>query len=39
LGYDGTEERANFAPMIIPMKAKIPTSSISAEFIIKADCC
>jgi branched-chain amino acid transport system substrate-binding protein len=24
LGYDGTEERANFAPMIIPMKAKNP---------------
>ena len=24
LGYDGTEERANFAPMIIPMKAKSP---------------
>ncbi|MGH7772644.1 MAG: branched-chain amino acid ABC transporter substrate-binding protein [Candidatus Binatia bacterium] len=24
LGYDGTEERANFAPMIIPMKAKKP---------------
>jgi branched-chain amino acid transport system substrate-binding protein len=24
LGYDGTEERANFAPMIIPMKAKHP---------------
>jgi branched-chain amino acid transport system substrate-binding protein len=23
-GYDGTEERANFAPMIIPMKAKNP---------------
>jgi len=25
LGYDGTEERANFAPMIIPMKAKNPS--------------
>ncbi len=24
LGYDGTEERANFSPMIIPMKAKNP---------------
>ena len=24
LGYDGTEERANFGPMIIPMKAKNP---------------
>jgi branched-chain amino acid transport system substrate-binding protein len=24
LGYDGTEERANFAPMIIPMKARNP---------------
>jgi len=24
LGYDGTEERANFAPLIIPMKAKNP---------------
>jgi branched-chain amino acid transport system substrate-binding protein len=24
LGYDGTEERANFAPVIIPMKAKNP---------------
>jgi branched-chain amino acid transport system substrate-binding protein len=24
LGYDGTEERANFAPMIIPMRAKKP---------------
>jgi len=24
LGFDGTEERANFAPMIIPMKAKKP---------------
>jgi branched-chain amino acid transport system substrate-binding protein len=24
LGFDGTEERANFAPMIIPMKAKNP---------------
>jgi branched-chain amino acid transport system substrate-binding protein len=24
VGYDGTEERANFAPMIIPMKAKNP---------------
>lgn len=24
LGYEGTEERANFAPMIIPMKAKNP---------------
>ncbi|MDH3444822.1 MAG: branched-chain amino acid ABC transporter substrate-binding protein, partial [Deltaproteobacteria bacterium] len=24
LGYEGTEERANFAPMIIPMKAKKP---------------
>jgi branched-chain amino acid transport system substrate-binding protein len=24
VGYDGTEERANFAPMIIPMKAKAP---------------
>jgi branched-chain amino acid transport system substrate-binding protein len=24
VGYDGTEERANFAPMIIPMKAKKP---------------
>ena len=24
LGYDGTEERANFAPMIIPLKAKNP---------------
>jgi branched-chain amino acid transport system substrate-binding protein len=24
LGYDGTEERANFAPMINPMKAKNP---------------
>jgi branched-chain amino acid transport system substrate-binding protein len=24
LGYDGTEERANFAPLIIPMKAKRP---------------
>ncbi len=24
LGYDGTEERANFAPIIIPMKAKNP---------------
>lgn len=24
LGYDGTEERANFAPMIIPMRAKNP---------------
>ena len=24
LGYDGTEERANFAPMIIPMKVKNP---------------
>ncbi|MGE5302387.1 MAG: branched-chain amino acid ABC transporter substrate-binding protein [Alphaproteobacteria bacterium] len=24
LGYDGTEERANFAPMVIPMKAKNP---------------
>ena len=24
LGFDGTEERANFAPMIIPMKAKSP---------------
>jgi branched-chain amino acid transport system substrate-binding protein len=24
LGYDGTEERANFAPMITPMKAKNP---------------
>lgn len=23
-GYEGTEERANFAPMIIPMKAKNP---------------
>jgi branched-chain amino acid transport system substrate-binding protein len=24
VGYEGTEERANFAPMIIPMKAKNP---------------
>ncbi len=24
LGYEGTEERANFGPMIIPMKAKNP---------------
>ncbi len=24
LGYDGTEERANFAPMIIPMRVKNP---------------
>jgi branched-chain amino acid transport system substrate-binding protein len=24
LGFDGTEERANFAPMIIPMRAKNP---------------
>jgi len=24
LGYDGTEERANFAPMIIPMRARNP---------------
>ncbi|HZD39259.1 MAG TPA: branched-chain amino acid ABC transporter substrate-binding protein [Terriglobales bacterium] len=24
LGYEGTEERANFAPIIIPMKAKRP---------------
>jgi branched-chain amino acid transport system substrate-binding protein len=24
LGYEGTEERANFAPMVIPMKAKNP---------------
>ncbi|HUK40035.1 MAG TPA: branched-chain amino acid ABC transporter substrate-binding protein [Candidatus Acidoferrales bacterium] len=24
LGYDGTEERANFAPVIIPMKVKNP---------------
>jgi branched-chain amino acid transport system substrate-binding protein len=24
IGYEGTEERANFAPMIIPMKAKNP---------------
>jgi branched-chain amino acid transport system substrate-binding protein len=24
LGYDGTEERANFSPLIIPMKAKNP---------------
>lgn len=24
IGYDGTEERANFAPMIIPMRAKNP---------------
>jgi len=24
LGYEGTEERANFSPMIIPMKAKKP---------------
>jgi branched-chain amino acid transport system substrate-binding protein len=24
LGFDGTEERANFAPMIIPLKAKNP---------------
>lgn len=24
LGFDGTEERANFAPMIIPLKAKKP---------------
>ena len=24
LGYEGTEERANFAPLIIPMKAKKP---------------
>lgn len=24
LGYDGTEERANFGPLIIPMKAKNP---------------
>jgi len=24
LGYEGTEERANFAPMIIPMKARNP---------------
>lgn len=24
LGYDGTEERANFAPMIIPLKARNP---------------
>jgi branched-chain amino acid transport system substrate-binding protein len=24
LGFDGTEERANFGPMIIPMKAKNP---------------
>jgi len=24
VGYDGTEERANFAPIIIPMKAKNP---------------
>ncbi len=24
LGFEGTEERANFAPMIIPMKAKNP---------------
>ncbi len=24
LGFDGTEERANFSPMIIPLKAKNP---------------
>jgi branched-chain amino acid transport system substrate-binding protein len=24
LGYEGTEERANFAPMIIPLKARAP---------------
>lgn len=24
IGYDGTEERANFAPMIIPLKARKP---------------
>ena len=24
VGYDGTEERSNFAPMIIPIKAKAP---------------
>ena len=39
MGYEGTEERANFSPMIIPLKLKTLSLSISAASTTKVVCC
>ena len=39
LGFDGTEERANFSPMIIPLKAENPDLVYFSSVPTKADCC